>query len=149
MNPRACIAVLSLLGALSCGKPHVAALDADHPSAWKLPEPTTGRIAGFRSLVDTPEALIAQLTAEADTDAPPGPRGDLAIRNLHSAYADVRLGEVAIGRIEPYADAAIRDLPVGTYTLELTLPNGFVRTEELEVREGDVASPTDAVRAPP
>jgi hypothetical protein len=124
--------VLAVL-VLGCKAPTVVPLE--HPNDWRLPSTSEPPLAGFRELFVSVDAFRA--------DHPVGDAA-LVLDNTASAWADVHVGPLRVGRLEPFATAVLHDVPAGDYAVTFHLPNGFVR-EVMLTASADNTAPDYAV----
>lgn len=114
------------------------------------PAYTKAPFSGMESLVVDPVATAAALTPDT---APVGPDVEsiasgvqapdpgLVFTNPTSTWAWLAINGARIGSIGPFATARFDGVTPGRYRLELTLPNGFVRTFEVQTHVPAVDRP--------
>lgn len=90
---------------------------------------TTGRLHGFRTLY-VAEAAADALTPAKAASAELPKLGDLAIVNPTSAWVDVTVGGTLVGRLGPFREGTIHDVPMGVYELAFIMPNGRAWTDQ-------------------
>lgn len=101
-------------------------------------ELSTGRLEGFRWVYVPPAFADDLRPAKAASVAA---KGTLPLVNPTSAYMDVKIGGAVVGRVEPFHEALIHDVPAGVYAVDLELPNGYRWSAEISTR---VAEPAPA-----
>lgn len=93
------------------------------------PDAGPARMEGFLRLWVDPQAFADGVRPIAPS--PSGAPEDLRVENPTSARAVVRVGEVEVGELAPFAIGWIRSVSPGTYATAQTVQDGWVRRAEI------------------
>lgn len=133
------LVLFSVLGMANAENPERALRPTTHPADLAL---TDGAVENFQRLYCDPATVASQLKP---TTAAEG-TGHLYIRNNYTAWVDVSIGDIKIGRLQPLTVAVLHDLPAGSYDVAISVEKmQYVDTLSIAtVTEAPIPAPGNA-----